>query len=101
MGLDRSGRPQHVPSRTDVTSSDTAKPSGASVGVAVPDKSRGSITHVLVQFTAGDTAGAVVVTVYGYSIPRATWYALGRLNGGSTITRPTHTPTGVADNNAE
>ena len=84
--------------RSAVTTADTAYPSAATDGVAVPAGSRGKAVHVLVDADGTGTTVDVTVALFGYVSSQSQWYAIGKLNSGSAISRTTKTA--VADGNS-
>lgn len=103
MGLDHSGRRVYTAVRS-VTGDDAAAPTGDSPSgaITVPDKARGSVTHVLTRGD-GNAAGAQFrVSLYGLLADandvvgadttfQSRWVSLTQLNGGGLITPTTKT----------
>lgn len=97
MPLDQVGTLVWYRARVNVTSDDTAYPSGNQAGsIEVPDGARGSITHVFVDVDGSGTGVQARVTLFGRH-PTTGWGVLAQLNSGAAITRTTNTP--VADGN--
>lgn len=101
MALDRSGAFRVIPAVVAKTASDTSKPTAATDGVGIPADARGGLVHVLLQLTASDTSGSVIVTIFGYDPDLAIWFAITQLNGGAAIDRTTIMPSALRTNNVE
>lgn len=96
--VDQTGNADEQTTRSGITGDDAAVPSGATpVGsIAVPQRSKGALTHVLLIASGSGTGVACRVTIFG--LLSGNWYVLAQLNDGATITRTTKTPVANGNN---
>jgi len=98
--LERSGERVLAGTRSSQTSADSTYPSGSaqSGSIEVPQGARGAITHVTLDVTASSTASAVA-HLYGYLTETDSWYHLGGVRNGATLTPTSPSPIAESTNN--
>lgn len=95
MGLPISGKLSLVTGRNAITSADSTYPSGEnqSGSVEVPDKAKGSRTHILIDATGNTSSAAFVGSIWGYIKETDRWYFLDNIlddfNNSTTVSLTT------------